>query len=110
MRRVVAPVAVKEVSEWRKSPSVIVETCEADSGDHAPIECGWLRANCLTLAGGRRAGVAPRRARVAAPPLSPAGPPPAPLSPSGFGVSREVGAPGAPPPPPLVAPLVLRGA
>ena len=35
---------VTERSVERKSPSVIVETCERESGDHAPIECGWVRA------------------------------------------------------------------
>ena len=35
---------VVERSVERKSPSLIVETCERDSGDHGPIECGCLRA------------------------------------------------------------------
>ena len=61
--------AVTEVSEWRKSPSLIVATCEADSGDHAPIECGWLRANCFTEAGARRSELPSRSTGLTALPL-----------------------------------------
>ncbi len=61
---------MKEVSEWRKSPSAIVVTCEADSGDHAPIECGWLRANCLTLAGARRSELPSRSTGLTALPFT----------------------------------------
>jgi hypothetical protein len=35
---------VIERSVERKSPSDIVATCERQSFDHAPIECGCLRA------------------------------------------------------------------
>ena len=36
--------SVTDVSEWRKSPSVIVETWLFVSGDQAPIECGCFLA------------------------------------------------------------------
>jgi hypothetical protein len=36
--------AVTDCSVERKSPSLIVETWDRESEDHAPIEWGWLRA------------------------------------------------------------------
>ena len=39
-------------------------TCEADSGDHAPIECGWLRAKLLHAGRGAAVGVALAQHRV----------------------------------------------
>ena len=44
MRTVAAWATVTDCSVERKSPSLIVETCERESDDHAPIECGWWRA------------------------------------------------------------------
>lgn len=40
MRKVVAAGTVTDSSVERKSPSLIVATCDADSEDQAPIECG----------------------------------------------------------------------
>ena len=43
-QRVVGSASVTDCSVERKSPSLIVETCDLDSVDQAPIECGCLRA------------------------------------------------------------------
>ncbi len=48
----------------------MVVTCEADSGDHAPIECGWLRANCFTEAGARRSELPSRSTGLTALPFT----------------------------------------
>ena len=61
---------VTERSVERKSPSCIVVTCERESGDQAPIECGWLRANCLTEAGARRSELPSRSTGLTAEPLT----------------------------------------
>ena len=44
MRTAPGPGTVTDVSVLRKSPPLIVETCDLESVDHAPIECGCLRA------------------------------------------------------------------
>ena len=54
----------------RKSPSPIVETWVLESGDHAPIECGCLRANSLTDAGARRSELPSRSTGLTALPLT----------------------------------------
>ena len=61
---------VTDVSVERKSPSLIVETCERESGDQAPIECGWLRAYALTEAGARRSELPSRSTGLTALPLT----------------------------------------
>ena len=43
-----------DFSDVRKSPAVMCATLVLESGDHAPIECGCILANCLTEAGARR--------------------------------------------------------
>ncbi len=62
--------SVTDVSVERKSPSRIVATCVLESRDHAPIECGWLRANCLTAAGARRSEFPSRSTGLTALPLT----------------------------------------
>ena len=70
IRSVSASATVTEVSECRKSPSSMVDTCEADSGDQAPIECGWLRAKLFTEAGARRSELPSRSTGLTALPLT----------------------------------------
>ncbi len=70
MRSVVAAGTVTDVSECRKSPSVIVATWLFVSGDQAPIECGWLRAYALTDAGARRSELPSRSTGLTALPLT----------------------------------------
>ena len=54
MRTSVASATVVDCSLLRKSPDIIVLTWVFESGDHAPIECGCLRAYCFTEAAARR--------------------------------------------------------
>jgi hypothetical protein len=70
MRSVSAPGMVTDVSVERKSPSPIVETCDAESFDQAPIECGCLAANCFTEAGARRSELPSRRTGLTAEPFT----------------------------------------
>ena len=70
IRTVVASGTVTDCSVLKKSPSLIVETCEAESRDHAPIECGWCRANALTDAGARRSELPWRSTGLTALPLT----------------------------------------
>ena len=65
-----ASATVTDVSECRKSPSDMVDTCEAESGDHAPIECGWRRAKFFTDAGARRSELPSRSTGFTALPLT----------------------------------------
>ena len=58
IRRTSSADIVTDRSEWKKSPSLIIDTWLAEPVDQAPIECGWLRANAFTEAGARRSGVA----------------------------------------------------
>ena len=44
IRTVPSPATVTDSSVERKSPSLMVQTCDWDSEGHAPIECGWWRA------------------------------------------------------------------
>ena len=44
MRTAPSAATVVDFSVVRKSPSLIVDTCDFESGDQAPIECGCLRA------------------------------------------------------------------
>ncbi len=48
----------------------MVDTCEADSADQAPIECGWLRAKFFTEAGARRSELPSRSTGLTALPLT----------------------------------------
>ena len=48
----------------------MVDTCEAESADHAPIECGWLRAKFFTEAGARRSELPSRSTGLTALPLT----------------------------------------
>ena len=69
--RSVSPEAiVTDCSVERKSPSDIVETCDLDSPDHAPIECGCLRANAFTEAGARRSELPSRSTGLTALPFT----------------------------------------
>ena len=61
---------VTDFSVERKSPSLIVETCVLESFDHAPIECGCLRANAFTEAGARRSELPSRRTGLTALPFT----------------------------------------
>ncbi len=61
---------VTDCSVERKSPPDIVATCDFESGDHAPIECGCLRAKALTDAGARRSELPSRRTGLTALPLT----------------------------------------
>jgi len=70
IRSVVAAGRVTEVSVCRKSPSSIVDTCERESGDQAPIDCGCARAYPLTEAGARRSELPSRRTGLTALPLT----------------------------------------
>ncbi len=54
IRSVPSVSSTAEVSLERKSSALMWATLVFDSGDQAPIECGWLRAYCLTEAGARR--------------------------------------------------------
>ena len=54
----------------RKSPAVMWATLVFESGDHAPIECGWLRAYCFTEAGARRSELPSRSTGFTALPLT----------------------------------------
>ena len=61
---------VTDRSVERKSPSLIVDTCERESEDHSPIECGCWRACSLTEAGARRSELPCRRTGLTALPLT----------------------------------------
>ncbi len=61
---------VTDCSVERKSPSFMVETCERESEDHSPIECGCLRAYSLTEAGARRSELPWRSTGLTALPLT----------------------------------------
>jgi hypothetical protein len=62
--------SVTERSVERKSPSDIVETCDLESFDHSPIECGWALANDFTDAGARRSELPSRSTGLTAEPLT----------------------------------------
>jgi hypothetical protein len=53
----------------RKSSAVMCATLVFDSPDQDPIECGWLRAYCLTDAGARRSELPSRSTGLTALPL-----------------------------------------
>ena len=59
-----------EVSLERKSSAVMCATLVLESGDQAPIECGWFRAYCLTDAGARRSELPSRSTGLTALPLT----------------------------------------
>ena len=61
---------VAEVSLERKSSAVMCATLVLDSGDQSPIECGWVRAYCLTDAGARRSELPSRNTGLTALPLT----------------------------------------
>ena len=62
--------SVTDCSVERKSPSLIVATCDLESFDHAPIECGCLRAYAFTDAGARRSELPSRSTGLTALPLT----------------------------------------
>ena len=62
--------AVTDCSVERKSPPDIVATCDLESGDHAPIECGCLRAKALADAGARRSELPSRSTGLTALPFT----------------------------------------
>ena len=66
----VADSIVAEVSLERKSSALMCATLVLESGDQAPIECGWLRAYCLTDAGARRSELPSRSTGLTALPLT----------------------------------------
>ena len=70
MRSVSSAATVTDFSVERKSPSDIVETCDFDSCDHAPIECGCERANAFTEAGARRSELPSRSTGLTAEPFT----------------------------------------
>ena len=70
IRSVVVAAIVTDFSVERKSPSPIVETCVLESFDHAPIECGCLRANAFTEAGARRSELPSRSTGLTALPFT----------------------------------------
>ena len=59
-----------EVSLDRKSSRVMWATLVLESGDQAPIECGWLRAYDFTEAGARRSELPSRRTGLTALPFT----------------------------------------
>ena len=59
-----------ERSLERKSSAVMWATLVFDSGDHAPIEWGCLRAYCLTDSGARRSELPSRSTGLTAEPLT----------------------------------------
>ena len=61
---------VTDRSLERKSPAPMVATWVLESGDHAPIECGCLRAYCFTEAGARRSELPSRSTGLTALPLT----------------------------------------
>ncbi len=67
---VVAFSMVAEVSLERKSSALMWATWVLESGDQAPIECGWARAYCLTEAGARRSELPSRSTGLTALPLT----------------------------------------
>ena len=70
MRSVPSASTTAEVSLERKSPDVMCATLVLDSGDQAPMECGWLRAYCFTDAGARRSELPSRSTGLTAEPLT----------------------------------------
>jgi hypothetical protein len=70
MRSSSAASKVVDCSLWRKSPVAMVATRVLESGDHAPIEWGWLRANSLTALGARRSEFPSRSTGLTAEPLT----------------------------------------
>ena len=54
----------------RKSPSDIVETCDLESFDHSPIECGCALAKDFTDAGARRSELPSRSTGFTAEPFT----------------------------------------
>ena len=69
MRRVSSASSTTDCSLCRKSPSSMVATLVRESADQAPMECGWLRAYCLTDSGARRSELPSRRTGLTALPL-----------------------------------------
>ncbi len=70
IRRSSSCVNVTERSVERKSPPDMVETCDLDSVDHAPIECGCALANDFTDAGARRSELPSRSTGLTAEPFT----------------------------------------
>ena len=69
MRSVSSASMTTDCSLWRKSPSPMVATLVRESAVQAPIECGCLRAYCLTDSGARRSELPSRRTGLTALPL-----------------------------------------
>ena len=62
--------SVTESSVERKSSAPMVATRVFESGDHAPIECGFARANAFTEAGARRSELPSRKTGLTALPFT----------------------------------------
>ncbi len=69
MRSVSSASSTTDCSLCRKSPSSMVATLVRESADQAPMECGWLRAYCLTDSGARRSEFPSRSTGLTALPL-----------------------------------------
>ncbi len=69
-RSVSASAIVTDCSFERKSPASMWATDVFESRAQAPIECGWLRAYCLTEAGARRSELPSRSTGLTAEPLT----------------------------------------
>ena len=59
-----------DCSEERKSPAAMCATFVLESGDQAPMRCGWALAYCLTEAGARRSELPSRSTGFTALPLT----------------------------------------
>ena len=70
MRTAPSDATVTDCSVERKSPPDIVDTCDFESADHAPMRCGCLRTKALTDAGARRSELPSRRTGLTALPLT----------------------------------------
>ena len=60
----------RDFSDAKKSPSDIEATCDLESADQAPIECGFCWANCFTEPGARRSESPSRKTGLTAEPLT----------------------------------------
>ena len=70
IRRLPSAATTADFSFDRKSSASMCATLVLDSGDQAPMECGWLRAYCLTEAGARRSELPSRSTGLTALPLT----------------------------------------
>ncbi len=70
MRRLPSDSTTADFSSERKSSAVMWATLVLESGLHAPIECGCLRAYSLTECGARRSEFPSRSTGLTAEPLT----------------------------------------